>query len=87
MRVIAAVLLSRGAQNQQSIEQTRLFLAENRALVVSVFKRQARIGSAGVGVDVDELVEIFVLLMTGTGFIDVSDDPVFLYVTVLTGWG
>ncbi|KAL8736026.1 MAG: hypothetical protein Q9166_000588 [cf. Caloplaca sp. 2 TL-2023] len=76
VRVIAAVLMSRGAQNQQTIEQTKQFLADNRPLVVSVFKRQARIGSAaseGSTIDVDELVELFVLLMTSTEFLDFED--------------
>ncbi|KAL8857537.1 MAG: hypothetical protein Q9178_005865 [Gyalolechia marmorata] len=77
IRVIAAVLISRGAQNQQTIEQTKQFLAENRTLVVSVFKRQAGFGFGSGGEDstmdsVDELVELFVLLMTSTEFIDVS---------------
>ncbi|KAI4280139.1 MAG: hypothetical protein L6R38_004685 [Xanthoria sp. 2 TBL-2021] len=84
IRVIAAVLVSRGPQNQQTIEQTKQFLAENRTLVVSVFKRQAGIGIGGASVSalgeddstmgrvVDELVELFVLLMTRTEFIDVS---------------
>lgn len=86
IRVLAAVLVSRGPQNQQTIEQTKQFLAENRTLVVSVFKRQAGIGigaatsvSRSIGDDnmstvVDELVELFVLLMTRTEFIDVSDE-------------
>ncbi len=42
-----------------------------------MFKRQARIGGvsfddAGAGVDVDELVELFVLLIAMTEFLDVS---------------
>ena len=91
IRVLAAVLVSRGPQNQQTIDQTKQFLAENRTLVVSVFKRQAGTGvgaaasvSKSVGDDddmstvVDELVELFVLLMTRTEFIDVSDDVPFM---------
>ena len=71
------MLISRGAQNQQTIEQTKQFLAENRTLVVSVFKRQAGIGVGSGGEDstmdsVDELVDLFALLMTSTEFINVS---------------
>ncbi|KAL8984123.1 MAG: hypothetical protein Q9205_001830 [Flavoplaca limonia] len=86
IRVIAAVLVSRGPQNQQTIEQTKHFLEDNRSLVVSVFKRQAGIGiGAGsvmmegdeMGMVVDELVELFVLLMTRTEFIDVSSRRIF----------
>ncbi|KAL9000305.1 MAG: hypothetical protein Q9169_001022 [Polycauliona sp. 2 TL-2023] len=82
IRVIVAVLVSRGPQNQQTLEQAKLFLAENRTLVVSVFKRQAGIGIGAASVIaagdemervVDELVELFVLLMTRTEFIDVSE--------------
>lgn len=83
------MLVSRGPQNQQTIEQTKQFLAENRTLVVSVFKRQAGIGIGGASVSalgdddstmarvVEELVELLVLLMTRTEFIDVSKLNVF----------
>ncbi|KAL8700464.1 MAG: hypothetical protein Q9224_000954 [Gallowayella concinna] len=80
IRVVAAVLMSRGAQNTQTIEHTKQFLAENRALVVAMFKRQVGVGSTAVSREreemmgeVDELVELFVLLMTGTGFLDFED--------------
>ncbi len=74
-RVITSVVLSRGPQNEQTIESARAFLAENRPLVVSMFKRQARIGGVSfddAGVDIEELVELFMLLITMTGFLDVS---------------
>ncbi|KAL9012478.1 MAG: hypothetical protein Q9173_002763 [Seirophora scorigena] len=79
VRVLAAVVLSRGPQNQQTMEQAKLFLTENRPIVVAIFKRQARIGSSVVAegssstVDVEELAELLVLLMTVTGFIDFED--------------
>ncbi|KAL9603047.1 MAG: hypothetical protein Q9219_001411 [cf. Caloplaca sp. 3 TL-2023] len=78
LRVIAAVVMSRGSQNQQTIDQAKLFLSENRALIVAVFKRQARVGSASETsmIDVEELVELFVLLMAMTGFVDVSERPI-----------
>ena len=74
-RVITSVVLSRGSQNEQSIESARAFLIENRALVVAIFKRQARIGGVSfddAGVDIEELVELFMLLIAMTDFLDVS---------------
>ena len=75
VRVITSVVLSRGPQNDQTIDQARIFLAENRAGIVAIFKRQAKIGgvlAGGTGRDLDELVEFYVLLMTMTDFLDVS---------------
>ena len=74
-RVITSVVLSRGPQNEQTIESAKAFLTDNRPLVVSIFKRQARIGGVSfddAGVDIEELVELFMLLITMTGFLDVG---------------
>ena len=74
-RVITAVVLSRGLQNEQTVAQARSFLTEHRPLVVAIFKRQARVGAItfeDMGVSVSELVELFVLLISITGFLDVS---------------
>lgn len=74
-RVITCVVLSRGSQNEQSIESAKVFLTENRPLVVSMFKRKARIGGVSfddAGVDIEELVELFMLLIWMTGFLDVG---------------
>ena len=74
-RVITSVVLSRGTQNQQTIESAKIFLTENRPLVVSMFKRQARIGGVSfddAGVDIEELVELFMLLIALTDFLDVG---------------
>lgn len=74
-RVITSVVLSRGAQNDQTIEGAKGFLVENRPLVVAMLKRQARIGGVSFddeGVDIDDLVELFVLLIALTDFLDVS---------------
>ncbi|KAI9678670.1 MAG: hypothetical protein M1817_005727 [Caeruleum heppii] len=75
LRIIASVVLSRGPQNQQSIEQARRFLAENRSLLVAVLKRSANIGGLrqdGSG-DLDDVVENFVLLVSVTGFLDFEE--------------
>ena len=74
-RVITSIVLSRGPQNEQSIESAKVFLTENRPLVVSMFKRQARIGGVSfddAGVDIEELVELFMLLIAMTNFLDVG---------------
>jgi len=72
--VICAVVLSRGPQNEQTLEQARRFLAENRLSVLAVLKK-----SAGLGVSTHssmestgELADCYTLLMSVTGFIDVS---------------
>ena len=74
-RVVTAIVLSRGPQNEQTINSAREFLVENRPLVVSIFKRQARIGGVTFddeGVDIEDLVELLVLLIAITNFLDVS---------------
>ena len=74
-RVITLVVLSRGSQNQQTLDSGRMFLVENRALVVAVFKRQAKIGGVSfddAGVDIEELVDLFMLLIAMTDFLEVS---------------
>lgn len=74
-RVVTSVVLSRGPQNAQTLEQARLFLVENRPLVVAIFKLQAKVGAVtfeSMGVNVDEISELFVLLLTVTEFLDVS---------------
>ncbi len=79
-RVIAAIVLSRGPQNEQTIDSAREFLVENRPLVVSIFKRQARIGGVtfdNEGVDIEDLVELLVLLIAMTNFLDVSQSHQF----------
>ncbi|SLM38825.1 Nucleoporin Nup186/Nup192/Nup205 [Lasallia pustulata] len=76
VRVITSVVLSRGPQNDQTIDQARIFLAENRAGIVAIFKRQAKIGgvlAGDTGRDLDELVEFYVLLITMTGFLDFEE--------------
>jgi nuclear pore complex protein Nup205 len=74
MRVICAVLLSRGSQNEQTLDQGRIFLNENRLSILAVLKKSAGIG-AGAGISepsVDELAESYMLLMSVSGFLDVS---------------
>ena len=80
LRIISGIVLSRGPQNQRSTEQARQFLDENRLSMVSIFKRQSKVtisrnqkeNDRRVEDILDELVEIFVLLISLTGFMDVS---------------
>lgn len=74
-RLIVSVVLSRGPQNDQAIQSSRVFVADNRALVVATFKRQAKIGGVSfddAGVNIDELVELFTLLISMTDFLNVG---------------
>ena len=74
-RIITAVILARGPKHDQTVECGRSFLAENRALVVAIFKRQAKIGGVSfddAGVNIEELVELFTLLISMTDFLAVS---------------
>lgn len=86
-RVIATIVLSRGPQNEQTIDSAREFLVENRPLVVSIFKRQARIGGVtfdNEGVDIEDLVELLVLLIAMTNFLDVSQSHQFPFSRLTT---
>ncbi|CAK97226.1 uncharacterized protein An14g06530 [Aspergillus niger] len=44
LRVVVAAVFSRGLHNEQMLEQTRVFLAENRQSMVGIFKRFAKLG-------------------------------------------
>ena len=79
MRVVCAALLSRGAQNEQSLEQGRRFLTENRLPILAVLKKSAGL-VAGVFVSeqVEDLAESFILLVTFTGFLEVGISHQFL---------
>ena len=75
-RVISSLVLSRGPQNAQTVEQARLFLVENRPSVVALLKRHAKLGGHVVHTEevdgvVNELVEYYVLLISLTGFLEV----------------
>lgn len=80
MRVINAVVLSKGQQNMQVMSTARKFLAENRSGILGVFKRDVRIGAESdtgrnVMVDgslVDELVEAYMVLISISSFLEVS---------------
>ncbi|MCJ1284036.1 hypothetical protein MMC26_003367 [Xylographa opegraphella] len=77
LRIVVAVVISRGSQNEQTINQVRGFLTEYRPLMVAIFKRQANIGGLTSGMAdnnrfLDELAELFVLLISLSGFVEHS---------------
>ncbi|MCJ1358576.1 MAG: hypothetical protein MMC33_008576 [Icmadophila ericetorum] len=82
LRIVTALVLSRGPHNTFTLGQARHFLDENRVVMVAMFKRQARIGSllngdVGEGVVGDviaELVENYVLLISLTGFLEYEEE-------------
>lgn len=72
---MSSLVLSRGPQNEHTLEQARNFLTRNRHSMVSVFRRQAKIGGvlvADTSDDLDELVDSYTILITMTGFLEVS---------------
>lgn len=74
MRIICATVLSRGSQNQQTIEQGRRFLSENRLSILAVLKKSAGLGDTHKVPDqsIQDLADAFMLLISVTGFLDVS---------------
>jgi nuclear pore complex protein Nup205 len=74
MRVVCASVLSRGSQNQQTLEQGRRFISENRLSILAVLKKSAGLGNiSGISQQrIDDLADSFTLLMSVTGFLDVS---------------
>lgn len=74
LRVIVSAVFSRGVHNEQIMEQTRAFLAENRSSMVGIFKRSAKIGGE-VSSDnrkvIQNLVKAYVALITAAGFVEV----------------
>lgn len=78
LRVILAIVLSRGSQNEVTINQAKRFLIENRRCMVGFFKRKAKIGEFGGFEDehkeLDDIVEYYVLLITLTGFLEFEEE-------------
>jgi len=77
VRVICAMILSRGSQNVQTLEIGRQFLTENKLSIMAVLKKSAGIGTDldAVAQSIDELADSYMVLMSITGFIDVSSAP------------
>ena len=74
LRIINAVVLAHGQQHDATIQLARQFLADNRQMIITVFKRHANIGGLRVeeNIDLGELVDNFTLLLSSTDFMKVS---------------
>ena len=74
-KVLVSTVISRGPQNEQALSLTRDFLTGNRPIIVAVFKREAKIGGVSfddAGISIEELVELFILLIARSDFLEVS---------------
>lgn len=73
-RVIVSAVFVRGLHNEQMLEQTRAFLAENRQSMIGIFKRFAKIGvtTAESNETLNDLVKSYVALIAATDFVEVS---------------
>lgn len=74
LRVIVSAVFVRGLHNEQMVERTRAFLAENRQCMIGIFKRFAKIGGAGAAdhhETLGDLAKSFMALVTATDFLEV----------------
>lgn len=72
----------RGFHNEQMVEQTRAFLAQNRASMIGIFKRVARIGGSGAPdhqETLGELAKAYMALVAATDFLEVCLSRVSLF--------
>ncbi|GMG52280.1 unnamed protein product [Aspergillus oryzae var. brunneus] len=73
LRVIVSAAFSRGLHNEQMMEQTRAFLAENRQSMVGIFKRFAKIGGGGAADHHNALTNLtksYMALVAATDFLE-----------------
>ena len=74
-RIIVSVLVSHGSQNDRLLDTSRQFIKDNNALIIATFKRKAKIGGVSfddAGVNIDELVDLFTMLIEFTHYLEVS---------------
>lgn len=72
----------RGFHNEQMVEQTRAFLAQNRASMIGIFKRVARIGGSGAPdhqETLGELAKAYMALVAATDFLEVCLSRISLF--------
>ncbi|KAL2011469.1 hypothetical protein VTN00DRAFT_4187 [Thermoascus crustaceus] len=74
-RVIVSAVFVRGLHNEQMLEQTRAFLAENRQSMIGIFKRFAKIGvtTPESSETLNDLVKSYVALIAATDFVEFED--------------
>ncbi|KAJ5653925.1 hypothetical protein N7490_000928 [Penicillium lividum] len=76
IRVIVSAVFSRGVHNEQIKAQTRAFISDNRACMVGVFKRFAKIGGdapAGHQDALCELVKAFMALVAASDYLEFEE--------------
>lgn len=78
LRIINSVILK--FQSDQTIKAAQEFLAENRPSIVGIFKRFAGVGGVEIhqSIDLNDLVDNLTLLISATGYMDVSTSPLVL---------
>ncbi|KAI9795691.1 MAG: hypothetical protein M1833_006860 [Piccolia ochrophora] len=71
LRLLSTVVLTRGAQNVQVINQAKRFLFQNRRSMVTLLKLQAKAGGTPTSLEgtLDGLVEQYLLLIRMTDFL------------------
>lgn len=82
LRVIITTIFARGLHNQNILDQTRMFLSENRQSMVGIFKRYAKIGALGdtdMKGCLDDLVKSYMALIAAVDFLEVGFRPVSQY--------
>jgi nuclear pore complex protein Nup205 len=75
IRVIVSAVFIRGIHNEQILEQTRIFLTENRQNMVGIFKRYAKVGGTPTTDNQEtlhDLVKSYTALIVAVGFTEVS---------------
>lgn len=77
IRVINACVVSRGAQNEHTLEEGRKFVRDSRTSMMTVMKKHAGIGAVdnALEVDIGDLAEAYMLLISVTDFLKVSYLP------------
>ncbi|KIV99428.1 uncharacterized protein PV09_08860 [Verruconis gallopava] len=84
LKVISSVLLTRGVGNEQMKNLVRDFLNENRSSIVTVFKRNAKIGwnvsaakeETELSAVLSECVDMYSLLISATGWLEHEDSSI-----------
>ncbi|POS87792.1 hypothetical protein EPUL_001653 [Erysiphe pulchra] len=74
MRIICAIVLSRGPQNQQTLNHTRKFLSTNRLSILSILKKSAGLGAKNntSSDTVNDLTDLILFLISYTGFLEIG---------------
>lgn len=80
LKVVVAVVLTKGPNNNATVQQAKRFLQENRASMQAVFKRTSAVKNTAGPPEVEavEVAEHFARLLIATGFMEVSSQTFVL---------